>query len=302
MSQNIHFVPFDTWLKQVVESRTAEDDEDVTNFTSINEMRNGMLVANNLHPMIGQKNLVVLKTPNRVLDVTDIPPRSNNHPHLFGNVKYSTNPRYTLQWLQSGQQERQNVPNNMDAAFKRYSKKLKPSPLLLNYNYGVGALKWWLRKGAPTHGSEPPDCCPAGTVEEQARPLRNDRQTRGCILAALEGGSGGNTETVDIDALRQSQAEELVLILWVNTPAAQTRRAKQRAERQERMSERQNGFRMALETNSLVFYRVRRITNVYQNLNGSYSALCAAMQVTWDHSSRRPESNRGLPSNAARLF
>ncbi|KAJ6533748.1 hypothetical protein DFH09DRAFT_1325605 [Mycena vulgaris] len=41
--------------------------------------------------------MAVLKTPNCVLACDDIPPRRNTLMTLLGNIKYSTNPRYTLQ-------------------------------------------------------------------------------------------------------------------------------------------------------------------------------------------------------------
>ncbi|KAJ7482807.1 hypothetical protein B0H11DRAFT_1862672 [Mycena galericulata] len=251
MCKGIHIVPYkqgDSWLKQIIESRFPEEDEDVTNLTSINDIRNGILVANTIHPMIDQKNLVVLKTPNRVLNMTDIPPRSNNDPDLLGDVKYSTNPRYTLQWLQGNKQERRSFPNNMDAAFKKICKNPKPSPLLLNYNYGVAALKWWGRgKECLLTARMRPIAAPLGPPKSKHDSALkfDDARTK---LGALEGGSGGNTESVDIDELRQSQAEELVLAFWSNTPAARTRLAKKRAERQERMIGWQNGVRMALKS------------------------------------------------------
>ncbi|KAJ7473168.1 hypothetical protein B0H11DRAFT_2430528 [Mycena galericulata] len=262
MCQGIHIVPFskgDTWLKQIIESRIAEDDEDVTNFTSINEIRNGMLVANTIHTMIDQKNLVVLKVfplvgsvvssyslpirPRIVFSIQRIFLHSNNNPDLFGDVEYSTNLRYTLQWLQGDEQERRSVPNNMEAAFKKHSKKAKPSPLLLNYNYGVAVLKWW---GQGKERLVTARTRPAGPI---AAPLESPRSKHDRAVTTGElDGSGDDTEAVDIDVLRQSQAEELVLTFWANTPAARTRRARQRAERRERMAEWQNGVRMALKS------------------------------------------------------
>ena len=35
------------------------------------------------------------------------------------------------------------LPNNRDAAFKKRTKKQKPTDLLLHYNYGAVAVKWW---------------------------------------------------------------------------------------------------------------------------------------------------------------
>ncbi|KAJ7895632.1 hypothetical protein B0H14DRAFT_2681203 [Mycena olivaceomarginata] len=246
--QGIHVVPFnkgDAWMKHIVENRIPEEKEDVSNLTTINEIRNGMLVSNDLHPLIDKRKLVVLKPPNRVLACNDIPPRSNNNPDLLGDVKYSTNPRYTLQWLMGTEHQKRDFPNNKDAAFKKHSKKPKPSPLLLNYNYGVAALKWW-GKGpeyllTARKRPAPPIAAPLGSLRSK------DNRSR--KLAGLQGGSGGNGEVEDIDERRQSEAERLVLTLYANTPAARGRRAKQQAERKDRMAEWQNGVRMALDVN-----------------------------------------------------
>ncbi|KAJ7669051.1 hypothetical protein B0H14DRAFT_3538832 [Mycena olivaceomarginata] len=206
--QGIHVVPFnkgDAWMKHIVENRIPEEKEDVSNLTTINEIRNGMLVSNDLHPLIDKRKLVVLKTPNRVLACNDIPPRSNNNPDLLGD----------------------------DAAFKKHSKKPKPSPLLLNYNYGVAALKWW-GKGpeyllTARKRPAPPIAATLGSLRSKVN--------RSHKLAGLQGGSGGNGEVEDIDERRQSEAERLVDA------------RKQQAERQDRMAEWQNGVRMALDVN-----------------------------------------------------
>ncbi|KAJ7729221.1 hypothetical protein B0H14DRAFT_3518366 [Mycena olivaceomarginata] len=62
---------------------------------------------------------------------------------------------------------KRDVPNNKDAAFKKHSKKPKPSPLLLHYNYGVAALKWWGKVQSTYFQSDArrsSDRCPAGTI------------------------------------------------------------------------------------------------------------------------------------------
>jgi len=59
-------------------------------------------------------------------------------------VCYPTGSRYTLQWLiDPGKFVRDTIPNNLDAAFRKYTKELKPSKLLLHYNYGAAAVKNW---------------------------------------------------------------------------------------------------------------------------------------------------------------
>jgi len=49
------------------------------------------------------------------------------------------------------------IPNNRDAAFRKHTQKAKPSDLLLHYNYGAAAVKWWGRNVEVLHNeSEPP--------------------------------------------------------------------------------------------------------------------------------------------------
>ncbi|KAJ6533739.1 hypothetical protein DFH09DRAFT_1325595 [Mycena vulgaris] len=64
-------------MKHIIESRIPDVGEDVLNLMSINDIQNGMLVSNNLHPLIDGKKMAVIKTPNRVLACDDIPPRRN---------------------------------------------------------------------------------------------------------------------------------------------------------------------------------------------------------------------------------
>ncbi|KAJ6547779.1 hypothetical protein DFH09DRAFT_1320746 [Mycena vulgaris] len=72
-SHAIHIVPC---MKHIIESRIPDVGEDVSNLMRINDIRNGMLVSNNLHPLIDRKKMGILKTPNRVLACDDIPDAS----------------------------------------------------------------------------------------------------------------------------------------------------------------------------------------------------------------------------------
>ncbi|KAJ7505843.1 hypothetical protein B0H11DRAFT_1904416 [Mycena galericulata] len=239
--QGTYIVPFskgDAWLKQIIDSRIPEDGEVVSDLTSINEIRNGMLVANTLHPLVDQKKLVVLKTPNRILTCGDVPTSSNANQTLPDSVEYSTNPRYTLQWLNGDPYLQSIFTNNKDAAFKKNAgKSTLPSPLLLHYNYGVAALKWWGKgpeylitartRPSPQMVSPPKsnhDCAATTKTLEEAR-----------ILGGAD--AGGSTEIEDIDERREADAERLVLKFYTNTPAARRRRAQETAEKQDRMTQ-----------------------------------------------------------------
>ncbi|KAJ6508757.1 hypothetical protein C8R45DRAFT_1208371 [Mycena sanguinolenta] len=253
MSRGIHIVPWskgDAWLKQILETRFPEQGEDIQNLTSTDDIRNGMLVSNNLHPMLEHKKMVVLKTPNLILDRKDIPARTNHGSNLFGDVKHCENPCYTLQWMRGDEQERESVSNNSDAAFKKHSRKSKPSPLLLHYNYGVAALKWWGR------GKEQLLIGRIRPARPIPAPLGPSGSTTGELDSARAkfsrptGGSGSNTEAkaIDIDTPPQSQAEQIVLTLWANTPTARRRRAEQKAERAKRIVDWQRNVSRAPET------------------------------------------------------
>ncbi|KAJ7816651.1 hypothetical protein B0H13DRAFT_2380288 [Mycena leptocephala] len=251
--QGIHIVPFSkggAWMKQIVESRIPEEDEDASDLRTIYQIQNGMLVSTILHPLIDNKKLVVMKTPNCILTCNDIP-----HVVITPSSMKTSNTRqihYTLQWLMATEHHKRDVPNNKDAAFKKHSKKPKPSPLLLHYNYGVAALKWW-GKGpeyllsARTRPA-PLIAAPLGPSRStHDRSLTTTKLAQARQLAGLQGGSGDNGEVDDIDARHESEAERLVLTFYANTPAARSRRAKQQAERTDRMIQWQNGVRMGLE-------------------------------------------------------
>ena len=60
------------------------------------------------------------------------------------NVKYTDDERFTLNWLANPDLYLHSIlPNNTDATFKKYNRKPRPSCLLLHYNYGAAAVKWW---------------------------------------------------------------------------------------------------------------------------------------------------------------
>ncbi|KAJ7645768.1 hypothetical protein B0H17DRAFT_1022794 [Mycena rosella] len=101
--------------------------------------------------------LTLLQTPNPILNTVDIPGRSSIGRDLKYGVKYSEKDRYTLQSLTSTDTIRDDIANNLDAAFKLHNKKPKPSPLLLHYNYGVAAVIWWGKGESRLHASNRPN-------------------------------------------------------------------------------------------------------------------------------------------------
>ncbi|KAJ7884821.1 hypothetical protein B0H14DRAFT_2700246 [Mycena olivaceomarginata] len=194
------------------------------------------------------RKLVVLKTPNLILDTADVPNRSYIGRDLKYGVKYSEKDRYTLQSLTSTETIRDDIANNLDAAFKLHSKKPKPSPLLLRYNYGVAAVLWWGKGQSRLHASNRPNVPrPKVPVPDPMGPPRvtHDRQVTRDKLenaraeGALQGaGSAIGRSEQDADL---TYAEELVLSLWASTGVAHERRENEAEEYAYRMERWQAG-------------------------------------------------------------
>ena len=135
------------------------------------------------------------------------------------------------------------LPNNRDATFKKRTKKQKPTDLLLHYNYGATAVKWWgqgldiLQKR-----SHPPR--PPVPVQAKAGPSRTRHDSTVTIdeLDAVRGdgvGAGGagtsgvtvgNTEMVDSEGQAKWDEDDVMLFLWGNSKAAKDRYHKENKE------------------------------------------------------------------------
>ncbi|KAJ7907509.1 hypothetical protein B0H13DRAFT_2332327 [Mycena leptocephala] len=198
--------------------------------------------------LFDKRKLVVLKTPNLILDTADVPNRSYIGRDLKYGVKYSEKDRYTLQSLTSTETIRDDIANNLDAAFKLHSKKPKPSPLLLHYNYGVAAVLWWGKGQSRLHASNRPNVPrPKVPVPDPMGPPRvthNRQVTRDKLEnARAEGtlqGAGSAIGQSEQDADR-TYAEELVLSLWASTGVAHDRRENEAEEYAYRMERWQAG-------------------------------------------------------------
>jgi hypothetical protein len=105
----------------------------------INDIRNGVFAAGQIHLAFDPRDVVILKvchiyplvcplsdphvatnpqTPNHILKTNDIPPRHNRE-DMPEEVIYPHHSRYTLQWLVTpSASSRSMIPNNSDAAFK----------------------------------------------------------------------------------------------------------------------------------------------------------------------------------------
>ncbi|KAF7371615.1 hypothetical protein MVEN_00017000 [Mycena venus] len=245
--EGAHIIPFhkgDEWFDLIVKNRPAPD-ENVSTLTTVDDTRNGMLLDSNAHIVADSRHVVVLKTPNAVLGVDDIPPRHNRA--LDDDIKYPDEQRYTLQWLHGTAKEQAVVPNNSDATFRKYTRILKPSPMLLHYNYGAAAVKWW-GHGASSYlgiSNRPTMPRPSVPVPAATGPIRTKR-TAAQLDASILKRATGNTG-VSGSGPRESEVardegvmdpDEIVMFFWSQNPAALERRKREAEDRKREEEER----------------------------------------------------------------
>jgi hypothetical protein len=242
--------------------------EDVEGLDDINDARNGVFAAAQIHNGFDLRDIVVLKvchicpsacpssdpfvaanlqTPNHILAPEDIPP-CHNRGVMPPEVGYPTHSRYTLQWLNPSVYVTALIRNNSDAAFKKRTGKPKPSDLLLHYNYGAAAVKCWGRnKRVLLNRANPPR--PPVPVPAPTGPWRtaNDRiaalSKRDAAQAADGAGAGdaragtGSGELVESEGQAEWDEDDVMLFFWGNTRAARERHRKKTEESTQRMEE-----------------------------------------------------------------
>jgi hypothetical protein len=174
----------------------------------------------------------------------DVPPRHERT--LSEDIKYPDQERYTLQWLNGSEALQLRTPNNSDATFKKYNRKPKPSPLLLHYNYGAAAVKWWGHGAAHLARSNRPNIPrPSAPMPAPMGPTRttHNRQSTTDKLTRMRnlpsgnvGGTGGAIPNEDV-----MDPDEVVLFFWANTPAACDRRKRAVTDDASRMEQWQRG-------------------------------------------------------------
>jgi len=240
----------------------------VTDFSDIDDIRNGVFANSMIHDGFDSRDAVVLKvrppicslshfdltgaqTPNRYLHPDDIPPYSDRT--LSNDVTYPSNGRYSLQWLNPDPNVIAMIPNNRDAAFKKRSKRPKPSSLLLHYNYGAAAVKCW------GHGTQvlynlfkPP--CPRVPVPVPVGPSRNIHDRKVAIQKREEAQKGGRaqdtgragTEEAEVGTGKEEQAtwdeDDVMIVFWGNPQAAKERHAWKLQENVQRMEKWRKGL------------------------------------------------------------
>ncbi|KAJ7023795.1 hypothetical protein C8F04DRAFT_1401491 [Mycena alexandri] len=245
--QGTHIIPLhkgDEWFDLIVKNRPAAD-EDKSTLTTVNDQRNGMLLRAELHIVAELRNVVVLKTPNPVLATSDIPPRhTRNCPD---DVKYPDGHRYTLQWLHGDSPEQLTqlqalYPNNSDATFRKRTRIPKPSPLLLHYNYGAAAVKWWghgtSHLGILNRPTMPRPIVPMPAAMGPTRTRRTGADLNVSLKkrAGAAGGSGSGPRDSEARDEQVLDADEVIMFFWSQNPAALERR-KQEAEDQKHEQE-----------------------------------------------------------------
>lgn len=190
---------------------------------------------------------------------------SHRDRNLPTEVTAPSNGRFTLQWLIPDASVSEMIPNNLDAAFKKYTRKPKPSDLLLHYNYGAAALKWW------GHGTnvlrkqfKPPR--PITPVPAEAGPSRTAHTRTTAIRKREEAQKHGTTgkrgttrqqstarepvaapaEAGSVEEGQREQAtwdeDEVMLFFWENTQAAKERHGKRFQESAQRMDSWRKGL------------------------------------------------------------
>lgn len=190
------------------------------------------------------------QTPNHILNTKDVPPRHDRE-HTSEDVCYPSRSRYTLQWLVTPSAYIiATIPNNSDAAFKKYTRKPKPSDLLLHYNYGAAAVKSW------GHGTDvlqnlanaprPPVPVPARTGPSRTihdkgaviHKLDAARNPSGAGAASSTAGAGaGMGGLVESEAQAMWDEDDVMLFFWGNSQAAKERHLKKVSENTRRMEQ-----------------------------------------------------------------
>ncbi|KIJ31519.1 hypothetical protein M422DRAFT_234529 [Sphaerobolus stellatus SS14] len=243
-AQACHIIPFargDAWLQLILANRPNFRGVIEAGLENVNDARNGFFASPNIHNSFDRCNTAILKTPNLMLAMNDIP--ATHQRLVVPNMAYPTTERYTFQWLNAERMAYPPAllyqPDNNDAKFRTPSAGVKPSPLLLHYRYGATAVKQW-GKNTMVLNNHPglrrppkPETLPLGPSRTRhdhgSVPAR--RQAEAERLAKLQGaGSSGLQESAMEEPFDE---HDVMLFFWGNTPAARERRAQSEKDRKE---------------------------------------------------------------------
>ena len=181
------------------------------------------------------------QTPNHILDMADVPPR-HVRANMPQDVGYPAEERYTLQWLDPDPLALGTIPNNSDAAFNRNTRKPKPSDLLLHYNYGAAAVKWWghgtelLRNRAtPPRPSTPVPAPVEAPKTTHDRTIAIAKRQKARATSARNAIAGASGEPVESEGKVSWDEDDVILFCWGNSQAAIERHRKKVEETTQRM-------------------------------------------------------------------
>ncbi|KAF8800117.1 hypothetical protein BYT27DRAFT_7227611 [Phlegmacium glaucopus] len=222
----------DEWLQLIIGNRPHGDERRLDTLRSINDIRNRIMST----------ATVILKTPNSILQMGDVPQRHTRN--LPNHSSYPTSLRYTLQWLANdGPHLRNFFPNNSDAAFVS-SQKPKPSDLLLHYNYGAAAVSKWGRNyavlgnrpGLPRpKAPQPVAMGPTRTIGDRTTTITKLANARAKEVQQQPANDGGSAEAIDSEQPAWDE-DDVMLLFWGNCKAAMERHAKKEQEREENIN------------------------------------------------------------------
>ncbi|KAF8509116.1 hypothetical protein BU17DRAFT_7722, partial [Hysterangium stoloniferum] len=225
------------WFQLIIGNRPNYS-EDVEDLDDINDSRDGVSANSMIHNIFDSRRIAILKTPNCYLNTKDIPPPPRNkRPHMATSVTYLKDSRYTLQWLNPGLATKAMLPDNRDATFKKGTRKAKPSDLLLHYNYGAAAVKWWgngtetLRKLAQPPRPSVPVPAPSGpsrTTHDRKTAFSKHDAARAADVSGAGNATAGPSTTgpatgeglLDLEGQAMWDEDDVVLFFWGNSQAA----------------------------------------------------------------------------------
>ncbi|KAJ7442599.1 hypothetical protein FB451DRAFT_1296971 [Mycena latifolia] len=215
--------------------------------TDINDVRNGILLQSDIHTAFSKGFLVILKTPNHVLTMDDVPEaadtwRPSAEDQECWKIAYPAQVRYTLQLLTKGGFSHMHPLPNTDAAFASETSHMKlPSELMLHYMYAVSVVKRWGYK-------ESSELLTQGRVLPVPPRLPRTSHDHGASASTREGicGASGANITQTSRPRRQGrltreEAEQLVEAAWLQHPDVQVRLEREDSAWRSRIAEWQAG-------------------------------------------------------------